>query len=461
MLLKSHHKVTLSLITLSIIVTDNVLADTTAVPFKNKELAILASPDQLPDHKIIKFMPQSGISVISVESGKELAMLAKLRNQGHRGGLNRLATKFTVPNDPYSGLQWHFNAIQAPAAWDITQGEGVTIAVLDTGLKQGGNDGVGCVVFPIDIVNNDADPSDGDGHGTHVSGTINQSTGNNIGVAGLAYGGCIMPVKVLDDSGSGSFADISEGIYHAVNNGAKVINMSLGVNARFGLRNDPVLDPALDYAYNNGVTVVAASGNDGHRKNVSYPAIYPTTLAVGATDYRNRVTRYSNKGEGLDIVAPGGDTGKDDNNDGFADGVLQETFIDGSWSYWFFQGTSMATPHVAAVAALLIANGNAVSPDDVRSALQQSALDIGDPGVDNASAHGLVQAKTALEWDSSLLPPPDDETGTSCTDADGDGVCWEDGDCDDSNPSIYPGFNEKGRRSRDGLDNDCNGVIDG
>ncbi len=122
-------------------------------------------------------------------------------------------------------------------------------------------------------MNGDNDPMDGDGHGTHVSGTIAQTTNNNKGVAGLAHGACIMPVKVLDDNGSGSFADIADGIYYAVNNGALVINMSLGTNARFNIRNDLTMDPALDYAFSNGVTVVCASGNDGFKKNISYPAI--------------------------------------------------------------------------------------------------------------------------------------------------------------------------------------------
>lgn len=272
-----------------------------------------------------------------------------------------------------------------------------------------------------------------------------------------------MAVKVLDDSGSGSFIDIAEGIRWATDNGAQVINMSLGVTASARMYNDPTVDPALDYAYNNGVTVVAAAGNDGFRKNVSYPAIYPSVIAVGATDYRNQKPRYSNFGDGLDIVAPGGDTSADRNGDGYADGVLQETFeSDGTFSYWFYQGTSMASPHVAGVAALVISNGTAASPDDVRAALESTALDIGEGGFDSKFGHGLVQADLALTWTAGSPPTePPTEPPAECTDLDGDGVCVEEGDCDDTNASVYPGFNEKGKRRNDGLDNDCNGVIDG
>ncbi len=278
--------------------------------------------------------------------------------------------------------------------------------------------------------------------------------------------------------------------------------MSLGINARYGIRNDAFVDPALDYAFSKGVTVVCASGNDGHRKNVSYPAIYPTAIAVGATDFRNVLTRYSNKGDGLDMVAPGGDTGRDDNGDGYADGVLQATRINGSWGYYFFQGTSMASPHVAAAAALVIAANVADSPQEVYDALTGSALDLGSSGFDSNYGAGLLQAYDAV---SGTTPPPcvdgdgdgfcvedgdcDDSdssinpnatevcdgvdnncdgvvdegcSGGGCTDADADGWCVEDGDCDDTDPNINPGRNDtKGRWGRDGVDNDCNGIIDG
>lgn len=432
-------------------------------PFVAGEVAVYATPDQLPGQKVLKYLPHAGISVLQVSSGQELGLVQKLRAQGRRAGLNLIATASTVPNDPLYRYQWHMDSIQAPQAWDIGDGVGVVVGVLDTGLATAGsNDGISCVKPGYDMVNNDADPTDGNGHGTHVSGTIAQATDNNAGVAGVAHGSCVMPVKVLDDSGSGSFANIADGIYYAVDHGALVINMSLGINARYRVTNDPIMDPALDYAYANGVTVVAAAGNDGNRRNVSYPAIYPSVIAVGATDLRNQITSYSNQGKGLDLVAPGGDTNRDDNGDGYGDGVLQETRYNGTWAYYFFQGTSMASPHVAGAAAVLIGSGVATTPDQVRQRLSDTALDLGSAGFDNTYGYGLVQLYDAL---TATVAPPPPPPPASCTDADGDGYCslaTGGDDCNDNDASIHPGANDThGKPGHDGIDNDCNGIIDG
>ncbi|OZG72370.1 serine proteinase [Hahella sp. CCB-MM4] len=428
-------------------------------PFQQGELVIVGNVDVIPGYTAKRHFPDAGLTVLTVTPGSETREISRLRGLGIEAHLNRVAQKFVTTSDPFSSYQWHFDSVQAQQAWTLSTGEGVVVAILDTGLNSGGPDGVNCVVSPASMLGNPSGFTDGDGHGTHVSGTVAQKTNNGVGVAGLAHGSCIMPVKVLSDEGSGTFADIAAGIVYAVDHGARVINMSLGISARYGITHDAVMDPALDYAYAAGVTVVAAAGNDGFKKNVSYPAIYDTTLAVGATDYRNTLARYSNQGTGLDLVAPGGNLSTDANGDGYADGVLQETFDSSGFGYWFYQGTSMASPHVTAIVALLIAHGTASSPDDVKSALTQTALDLGETGPDAKYGYGLIQAYDALQWGAggTSLPQP---VG-SCTDLDGDGVCAEEGDCDDSNAQVYPGFNEKGRRSRDGLDNDCNGIIDG
>ena len=482
-----------------------VLSAQGAAPFRVGEVVVEGTPDNLPPGlTATKYLSSANLTVASVAQGREQATAQRLRGLGRRAGVNRIATASATVDDPFRPLQWHFDSVQANLAWDLTAGFGVTVAVLDSGLRIAPGDGIGNIVMVVgaDVVNGDDDPDDGDGHGTHVSGTIAQTSNNGIGVAGLAFDASVMPVKVLDDSGTGSFADIANGIYLAVDAGAHVINMSLGVNARAGITNDPVMDPALDYAFANGVTVVCASGNDGHRKNVSYPAIYPTTIAVGATDFRNRVTRYSNRGAGLDLVAPGGDLGRDDNSDGYGDGVLQEAHSEGTFGYYFFHGTSMASPHVAAISALLIAHGTATTPTEVYGALTGTTIDLGNSGFDSSYGHGLVQAFAAL---GGTPPPPvytdgdgdgyyaevddcddsnaavnpgavevcdgidnncdgtvDEGCGGGCVDADGDGWCVNEGDCDDNDPTVHPGHPDKGGRwGRDGKDNDCDGVIDG
>lgn len=334
---------------------------------------------------------------------------------------NYIATAFYVPNDQYYPVQWNFDnaqngGVEAEQGWDVSSGNGVVVAVIDTGVayenyQQGGwfwgqtnyyqaPDLAGTnFVAGYDFVNDDTHPNDDEGHGTHVAGTIAGTTGNSTGVAGLAYGASIMPIKVLDSGGSGTYLDVAEGIRWAADHGAKVINLSLG-----GSSGATYLEEALQYAYNQGVTIVAAAGNNG-AGSVSYPAAYNDyVIAVGATRFDETKAGYSNYGSALDIVAPGGDTSVDQNGDGYADGILQQTF-DGAYNnfnYYFYQGTSMATPHVAAGAAMVIANG-ANTPSAVRNILESTADDLGASGRDNTYGHGLLNLAAALG--ASVTPP--------------------------------------------------------
>jgi len=312
---------------------------------------------------------------------------------------------FFVPNDPGYPYQWHFPMIQMPDAWEKSNGAGVTVAVVDTGVAyenysiyaQAPDLAGTAFVAGWDFANGDSHPNDDNGHGTHVAGTIAQTTNNDLGVAGIAYGAKIMPIKVLNDEGQGPDSDVADGIVWAVNHGAQVINLSLG-----GPSPANVLADAVNYAYNHGVTVVAATGNDN--SNVGYPAAYEHCIAVGAVRYDETRAWYSNYGPEIDVVAPGGDTDVDQNGDGYADGVLQQTFDPPDYTtfgYYFFQGTSMAAPHVAGVAALLIAHGNATTPDEVREALEHTAKDLGPAGWDPQYGHGLIQASDALDYNAS------------------------------------------------------------
>ncbi len=305
------------------------------------------------------------------------------------------------PNDPMYKSQWHFDMVNAEAAWQVAQGAGVVVAVIDTGVSAGTlSSGAKSkfkrvpdlketeVVKGFNFVDNTEDASDGNGHGTHVAGTISQSTNNNFGVAGLAPQAKIMPIKVLSDRGSGTVADIANGIRFAADNGAKVINMSLG-----GGMYSATLARAVKYAHDKGVTVACAAGNGGRQK-VEYPASYDGCVAVSALGPDGKLAFYSSYGKELDIAAPGGDTRVDLNKDGLPDGVLQDTIARGdpnAHGFFPYQGTSMATPHVAAAAALVISTG-VTDPDRVEAVLKASSKKLNDPirygagGLDAAAA---------------------------------------------------------------------------
>ncbi len=305
------------------------------------------------------------------------------------------------PNDPMYKSQWHMDMVNAEGAWETCQGGGVIVAVIDTGVSPGllpnGKKSKlkrvpdlkeTEIVAGFNFVDNNADPSDGNGHGTHVAGTIAQSTNNAFGVVGLAPKAKIMPIKVLSDRGSGTVADIANGIRFAADNGAKVINMSLG-----GGMYSSTLARAVKYAHDKGVTVACAAGN-GARQKVEYPAAYDGCVAVSALGPDGKLAFYSSYGKETDIAAPGGDTRVDLNKDGLPDGVLQNTIGRGdanTHGFFPFQGTSMATPHVAAAAALVISSG-VTDPDRVEKILKQSSKKLNDPirygagGLDAAAA---------------------------------------------------------------------------
>lgn len=253
-------------------------------------------------------------------------------------------------------------------------------------------------VAGYDFVNNDIHPNDDEAHGTHVTGTVAQTTNNNLGVAGIAFNTSIMPVKVLNAAGTGSNNMVANGIIYATDNGAHIISMSLGSSSP-----SSTIESAVNYSYSNGVTVIAACGN-ANNPSCDYPAAYNNVISVGATQYDETKAPYSSYGSNLDIVAPGGNTGVDQNSDSYADGVLQQTFDDTpiDFSYWFYQGTSMATPHIAGVAALLLAVNSSLTPYDVKNVLITTAEDLGSPGRDNTFGWGLVNASAAV---NSVLPP--------------------------------------------------------
>ncbi len=301
------------------------------------------------------------------------------------------------PDDPCFHYQWHLRQIGLPAAWKLGQGKGAVVAVIDTGVTAVPDLGQARLVAGYNFVSDNDNSSDDHGHGTHVAGTIAQATHNGVGVAGVAWNATIMPLKVLSARGSGSMAAIAQAIRYAADHGANVINMSLG-----GPFPVTAIRHAIDYARARGVTVVAAAGNDG-RGRVGYPARYPGVIAVAATQFDESTTFYSNWGKQIDIAAPGGNVRLDENGDGKPDGVLQNTVVPGDIArsdYLWFMGTSMATPHVAGVAALLVGAG-INKPDAVESLLLGTARKPGgsatSPGrIDDHHGAGIVDANAAL-----------------------------------------------------------------
>ena len=316
-------------------------------------------------------------AVYTVPEGMDAGALAEaLRSSGQYAAVETEAEYAVTSEDGMSGVQWNMRRVNADNARTLATGDGVIVAVIDTGVTDGGPDGIAHILPGYDFVNDDNDPMDDYGHGTHVAGTIAQRTDNYIGVAGLAPEASILPIKVCNASGSCTTSDIVDGILYAVANGADVINMSLGGSEYSGL-----MGQAVAAAREAGVIVVCAAGN-GYGDAVSYPAAYPGAWAVSATTSRDTLASFSNVGPEIFLAAPGAS-------------VTQETIVGGRWSFQSYSGTSMASPHVAASAALMLSAG--ATPDDAERLLAQTAFDMGAYGTDEVFGHGLVQPAAALQ----------------------------------------------------------------
>ncbi len=353
----------------------------------------------------------SGIAVADIgEEVDEDALLDTIRHDPEvetAEPLMRYEAAF-VPNDPDYSKQWNMQMIHMPKAWDMSKGKGAVVAVLDTGIAYEDYDEFKQVpdlkgvkfVKGYDFVNKSDHANDDHGHGTHVAGTIAQATNNKEGVSGIAFEASLMPVKVLDQFGSGYSTAIADAIRWAADHGANVINMSLGGGGR-----SQVMENAVNYARKKGVVVVCAAGNGG-RGVVEFPAAYPGSVAVAAVGPGGTKAPYSSWGKELDIAAPGGD--KSQGNEA---GVLQNTIDpkDPAKSiYAWYQGTSMATPHVAGIAALLFAAG-AKNPDQVEKALFASAHPPkGSSGWTDQYGHGIVDAEAALKALKKMQAEGDD-----------------------------------------------------
>ena len=289
-------------------------------------------------------------------------------------------------NDPLLAQQWGVFATGADRVWAVTTGRGVTVAVVDSG--SGPHPDLAENLLPGRSFMNSTETQDGNdidasGHGSHVAGIIAAAANNGIGGSGVAPNAKILPIKVLDQAGQGDARDVATGVRYAADSGAQVINLSLG-----GATESPSLTQAIQYANDKGALVVAAAGNGGATDKPKWPASLDLTIAVTAVDSSRNVTSFDQRGDYIDIAAPGASivsTAKGD--------------------YVALSGTSMAAGFVAGAAALLFAAEPRVSNAQVRDILLRTATDIGDPGRDQTYGVGFLNLVAALAELQRMFPP--------------------------------------------------------
>jgi len=347
----------------------------------------MAQVHQQVGGKVEVTIPELGVQVVTVAQH-----LGFLKSQAYRSDSkvrcvepDYVAEVVDVPNDPYfnNNYQWGMFKVKATQAWDITHGSSnIRIAILDTGIDSSHPD-LGAKVVAKENFSGSSTAEAVNSHGTHVAGIAAAITDNGVGVAGLGYNSSLMNVKVLGDDGTGYYSWIAQGIIWAANNGADVINLSLG-----GSSFSDTLQQAVDYAWNHGVVVVAAAGNDGS-SNRLYPAYYDNCIAVAATDANDNLASWSNYGSWVDVAAPGSAYSTEPNG-----------------QYGYMAGTSMASPYVAGLAGLVFSvasdtNGNGRLNDEARSRIEAGSDDVG-----INVAHGRINAYQAVQGSSSPPSPP-------------------------------------------------------
>jgi serine protease len=395
--------------------------------------ATAAAGDYVPGEVVVKYEGGNSARVHEIRDGDSVReTIAELRANPRvkyavPNHIARASQTF-VPNDPGFRRQWNLSepwGIGMPEAWSLAAasgapgGKGVLIAVLDSGVaferykrfRRSPDLRKRTFVRGYDFIDRDRHPNDVFGHGTHVAGTIAQATNNREGAAGIAYEARIMPLRVLDSAGSGDSVAIAKAIRYAARRDAHIINLSLEFELDVMPSEIPEILAAIRFAHRRGSLIVAAAGN-GFGRKVAYPARADQVIAVGATTRSGCRSDYSNGGPDLDLVAPGGGVDAEPrasqeldlcNPNSASDWIFQVTFRGRSVQKFGmprgYEGTSMAAPHVSAIAALVIASGKLgpnPSADLVQNHIEATSRDLGRPGFDGRYGHGLVDAARAL-----------------------------------------------------------------
>ena len=354
---------------------------------------------ELPVRVVSTALDDKGRPVVTVHTATDKTNAAELVKQGQQANnavgveLDATMTATEVPagTDPYRAQQWDLAKIRVGDAWQKATGTGVTVAVIDTGVDASHPDLIGHVLTGYDaIAKTSGTATDPNGHGTHVAGTIAAATGNGVGVSAVAPNAKILPIRVLGANGGGYMSDAATGIIYAADHGANVINMSLGSDSKV-----LAVSNAIAYARSKGVVVVASAGNArANGSPTNYPAADTGVIAVAATDSNDAVASYSNQGSYVDVAAPGS--------------AILSTYPKALMSagYGVMSGTSMASPHIAAVAALLKSYNSALTPDQIEQAMESSAVDLGPAGKDTDYGYGRVDAAAALTAAGPGTTPP-------------------------------------------------------
>lgn len=364
----------------------NVLRSNLIVKFSPEGYAVIQTSNLFGDLPLISINQLNSVIVsVTPEEAESLMQLLQSNSEVlYVEPDSEIVALDLIPSDPGIVDQNYLDNINAFAGWDLSTGLSSTvIAILDTGVDLDHADLVDNLLQGIDLVNNTNTPQDDNGHGTRVAGIAAAESDNAIGIAGIDWNAMILPVKVLDSGGNGSFATVAQGIVWAVDHGSNIINLSLG-----GTKVSDLLEDAINYAIQNNVLVVASSGNNS-QSSILYPARYDAVLAVGATTDQNEHATFSNYGEGLDVSAPG--VG------------IYSTSIGGGYAAG--SGTSFSAPQVSGLAAILCGIIPLCPIDQIEAAIVNSALDLGTPGWDPIFGSGLIQMDAAIRYALEHITP--------------------------------------------------------